>query len=93
MVGELDVVIAGQKATILFLRDHVVLRFAGYRSALAVASRLIPRPKQIGKLLALSEIGLGVQIGKRRQIELYPQPGLLVRWLTPAVREMVQAIN
>ena len=93
MVGELDVAIAGQEATILFLKDHVVLRFADYRSALAIVNHAMPSPEPIGKLLSFSEIGLRAQVGIRQPIELFPQPSLIVRWLSPAVREMVHAAN
>lgn len=93
MVGELDVAIAGQEATIHFLNDQVLLRFADYRSALAIVNQAMPNPKLVGKLLSFIEIGLRAQVGKRRPIELFPQPSLIVRWFSPAVREMVQESN
>ena len=91
MVGELHVAIADQEATILFLDDRVVLRFAGYKSALAIAKFALPSPARFGKLLSFSEIGLRAQVGKRRSIELFPSPSFIVRWLSRPVREMVQA--
>ena len=88
MVGELDVEIADQKATIEFLNDHVLFRFADYKTARAVVGRPLPSLVRIGRLLTWSEIGLKAQIGRRKPIELFPEPGWIVRWLSPAVREM-----
>lgn len=93
MVGELDIAIADQSATILCLSDHVVLRVADYRSALTIVNHAMPGAGQIGKLLSFNEIGLSAQLGKWQPIELFPQPSLIVRWLIPAVRELVHAEN
>ena len=93
MVGELDVAIADQEATILFLNDRVIFRFASYTSALGMVNHAVPNPTSIGKLLSFSEISLSAQVGKRRPIELFPNPSIIVRWLSPPVREMVQAAN
>ncbi len=91
MVGELDVAIADQNATIEFLRDHVLFRFADYRTARAVLGQPMPSLEPIGKMLSWSKIGLKSQVGKRKPIELFPEPSWIVRWLSPAVREMVGA--
>ena len=89
MVGELDVAIADQKATIEFLSDHVLFRFANYKTARAVVGQPMPSLGPIGKLLKWSEFGLKAQVGKRKPIELFPQPSWIVCWLSPAVREMI----
>ncbi len=89
MVGELDVAIADQKATIEFLSDHALFRFADYKTARTVVGQPMPSLGPIAKLLQWSEIGLKAQIGKRKPIELFPQPSWMVRWLSPAVREMI----
>jgi hypothetical protein len=89
MVGELDVAIADQKATIEFLGDHVLFRFADYKTARAVVGQPMPSLKPVGRLLSWSEIGLKAKIGNRKAIELYPSPSWIVRWLSPSIREMV----
>ena len=89
MVGELDVAVADRKATIKFLSDHVLFCFPDYRSAFAIVGQPRPSLKPIAKLLSFTGIGLKAKIGSRNPFELFPQPSWFVRWLNPAVREMV----
>ncbi len=91
MVGELDVAIADHKATIEFLSEQILFRFPDYKTALAIVNRPLPSLRALGKLLSFSEIALKAQVGKRRSFELFPQPSWIVRWLSPAIREMVGA--
>ena len=93
MVGDLDIVVADRKMNIEFLSDHVLFRFADYSSAREIMRQPLPSLKLIGKLLQFSQIGLHAKIGNRSQIELFPKPNLLVRWLSPAVREMLDVSN
>lgn len=89
MVGELNVAIADHKATIEFLSEQILFRFSDYKTARAIVIRPLPSLRPIGKLLSFSEIVLKAQVGKRKPIELFPQPSWIVRWLSPAIREMV----
>ncbi len=93
MAGELAVAIAGQEATVLFLNDQIVLRVSDFRSALAIVNRAMPNPEPIGKLLLFSQIGLKAQVGQRRSFELFPQPSVIVRLLSPLIRKMVRAVK
>ena len=91
MVGVLDVAIADQKAKIEFLENHILFRFADYSTARAIMSQPMPSLDLIGRLLAFSEIGLKAKVGKRKPVELFPKPSWVVRWLSPAVRDMIQS--
>lgn len=91
MVGELDVVIAGQKATIQFLNDHILLCISDYKTARKIIKTPMPDLSLAGRLLSFSETGLLTQIGRRKPFELFPQPSWIVRLLSPAVRGMFEA--
>jgi hypothetical protein len=91
MVGELELAIADQTATIEFVSDHVLVRFADYKTARTMVSKPMPSLNLVGQLLGFSNIGLKAQVGSRKPIELFPQPSWLVRWLSPTIREMVYA--
>ena len=91
MVGEIDVAIADQKATIEFLSDHVLFRFSDFRTARSIMSNPMPNLRQIGKLLSFGQIDLKAQIGSRKVIELYPRPNWVVKWFSPAIRSMLGA--
>ena len=91
MVGELDVAIAGQKATVHFLNDHVLLSFSDYKTAREIMKTPMPDLTLAGRLLSFSEIGLRTRIGRRKPFELFPQPSWIVRLLSPAVRGIFAA--
>ena len=91
MVGERDVAIAGQTATIEFLQDRILFHFADYATARAIVNRPLLSLARIGGLLSFCEIGLQAKVGKRKPVELFPQPRWIVRLLSPAIREMVSA--
>ncbi|MFT5299694.1 MAG: hypothetical protein ACI87E_002258 [Mariniblastus sp.] len=88
MVGELDVTIADQNATIEFLGNQILFRFQDYATAWSISNRPLPSPSIVGKLLSFGELKLRAQIGKRKPIDLFPQAGWIVRMLSPAIREM-----
>lgn len=89
MVGELDVAIAGHRATIVFLSEQILFRFVDYKTARAIVNRPLPSLRPLGKLLSFSEIELKAQVGNRKPIELFPQPNWIVRWLSPTIRQLV----
>jgi hypothetical protein len=91
MVGELDVAIADQNATIEFLGDQILFHFQDYATARAVTTRPLPSLSLVGNLLSFGELRLRAQIGKRKPIELFPQASWIVRMLSPAIREMVKS--
>ncbi len=88
MVGELDVAIADQNATIKFLGDQIVFHFQDYATARALKNRPFPSLSLVGKLLSFGELRLLAQVGKRKPIELFPQASWIVKLLSPAIRKM-----
>jgi hypothetical protein len=93
MVGVLDVTIAGHKVKIEFLGDYILFQFADYSTARSIMNQPTPSLKPIGKLLSFSQIGLKARVGRRKPIELFPQPSWIVRWLSPSIREMIGAVS
>lgn len=91
MVGELDVAIADQKATVVFQNDQIVFCFSDFKTVRRFVNRPLPNLRPVGKLLAFTEIALKLQVGKRKPIALFPRPNWVVRWLSRAIREMNSA--
>ena len=89
MVGELDVAIAGHKATIEFLGEQILFRFPNYRSARAISIRPLPTYRPLAQLFLSNEIVVRAQVGQREPFELFPRPNRFVRWFSPAIRRMV----
>jgi hypothetical protein len=89
MAGEIDVAIAGHVAKLMFFGDRIVLRFADYRSAVALMRIPTPDLKILGKLLAFSNIGLMAHVGNRKPREIFPNPSRITRWLSPKVRAII----
>ena len=90
MVGELDVAIAGHRATIEFLGEQILFRFPNYRSARAIATHPIPSDRALARLFVSNEIVLRAQVGQREPFELFPRPYWFVRWFSPAIRRMMK---
>ena len=88
MAGELELAVAGRTARLNFLSDHIVLQIADYRSAAALVRVPTPDLGLLGKLLNFSEMKVLAQVGKRKPIEIFPDPGRIARWLSPKVREL-----
>ncbi|MDG1512526.1 MAG: hypothetical protein P8R31_12575 [Mariniblastus sp.] len=88
MVGEIDIAVVGHDAKLVFLGDHIVFRVTDYLSAVAFMRTPMPDLKPLGKLMAFSETGLKVHIGKRKPIEILPKPSRIARLLSPKVREI-----
>jgi hypothetical protein len=89
MAGELDVTVAGHPMTIEFLGDSILLRFSDFVSSRSVMSQPLPSLRPIGQVLSTSEIVLRAKVGRWKPIELFPRSSWLIRWLSPAVREML----
>lgn len=88
MAGELGLAVAGRTARLNFLSDHIVLQIADYRSAAAIMRVPTPDLGPLGKLLNFSEMRILAQVGKRKPMEIYPNPARFARWLSPKIREL-----
>lgn len=88
MAGELELAVVGRTARLNFLSDHIVLHIADYRSAAAIMRVPTPDLGPLGKLLNFSEMKILAQVGKRKPMEIFPNPGRIARWLSPKVREL-----
>jgi len=93
MVGELEVAIVDRKMTIDLLGDQILLRFPDYASVRAVMKQPFPSLGLAGKLLSFSQIGLQVEVGKRKPIELFPRPSWITKLLSSDVREMLDTAS
>ena len=91
MVGEVNVAIAGQNATIQFLNDQIVLEISDYKTAWKIMKTTMPNLSLAARLLSFSEIGLMTRIGSRRPVELFPKPSWIVRLLSPSITGMLEA--
>jgi hypothetical protein len=92
MAGEIVLAIAGRTAKLVFLGDHIVLSVGDYLTAVAFSRFPSPNLSRLGRLLAFSEIGLQVQVGNRKPVEIYPNPSRSARWLSPKIRELAGSI-
>ena len=88
MVGELEVAIADQHATVEFCSDEILVRFASFLEAVAAMRRPLPKTNFIGRLLRASELKLSVQIGNRKPFEVFPKSNRLFRWISPSLNGM-----
>ena len=91
MVGGMDLETAGQNLTVKFLGEEILLCFGDLKAAREIIGQPMPSLRLIGKLLSFSELRLKAKVGERKPIELFPEPSWVVRLLSPAIREMVQA--
>ena len=77
MVGELDVAIADQKATVVFQNDQIVFCFSDFKTVRRFVNRPLPKLRPVGKLLAFTEIALKLQVeNETRSIYFLAQIGL-----------------
>lgn len=88
MVGELEASIADHPLTIEFLGDSILFKIESLRTAAAIARIPSPDLTPLGRLLAFGQIKLEAKLGSRGPIELFPQPGWIVRILAPRFRDM-----
>ena len=91
MVGELDVAIAGHKATVQFSNNRILMCISDYKTARRIMKTPMPDLSLAGRLLSFSQIELLTRIGSRNPFELFPQPSWIVRLLSPTVRGMSKA--
>jgi hypothetical protein len=90
MVGELQVALAGQTAVVKFFGGEILVCFDSYSSAISLLSQPLPNLSLAGRMLKFTDISLLTQLGPRRRFELFPNPNILVRWLSPKVRELIE---
>lgn len=91
MVGELNLAIADQNATVEFAGDEISLYFPDYKTAREMMRHPMPSLKLLGRLLSWSELRLKARVGERKPFELIPDPSWIVRLLSPAIREIILA--
>ena len=90
-VGSLDAACSGRKTSIEIGADRVLFKIADLKSVLFWREVPIPQPRLLIWMLNLAELKLYAQIGQRKPIELFPKPNWIVRWSSPAVRELLRA--
>ena len=83
--------LVGRKAKIEFHGDEIVFRVADYRTAMAFLQRPMPPLGMVGKILTHGQMELKARVGKRKPVRLFPDPGWILRLLSPSVRAMVDA--
>lgn len=83
--------LVGRKAKIEFHGDEIVFRVADYRTAMAFLQRPLALPDMVGKLLTHGQMELKARVGNRNPIRLFPDPGWILRLLSPSIRAMVDA--
>lgn len=92
MVGSVDAASSGHQVVIDFREDRMVFRFPDYRTANKLQSDIpLPQVQGTAKVLAGLNQSVYAKIGKRREIQIFPQPSWIVRLLSPAVRKFADA--
>ena len=90
LVGSIDASCAGQTAVIDFEGDRVVVRFPDYRTAGKMQLTTVPNPALFARVLRFSGQSVFAQVGSRREMELFPNPGWIARLLSPQLRRIVK---
>lgn len=88
MVGELNVAIAGQPATLEFAGDLIRLHLKDYQSAWRVHRTPFPDVSGWGRWLAKSGFQLQLRIGRSKSLELFPNPHWALRLSSPVARAL-----
>jgi hypothetical protein len=91
LVGAIEASCSGHETLIDFLDDRIVLRFKDYRTAGRLQQLPWPSPELLARALKFSKQTLCVQLGQRKEFELFPSPGWLVKLLSPKLRRMLHA--
>jgi hypothetical protein len=91
LAGSLLVAVSGHSAEIDLAGNRILLRFSDIRSARSFQKRGLFDPKALGRGLSRGGLTLSARISQGRTIELFPNPGWMVRLLSPAVRRMMKA--
>ena len=74
-----------------FLGDRVVVRFPSFRAAGKMQQTKLPNPAMLARLLRFSQQAVFAKVGSRKEIEVFPNPGWIVRMLNPQLRQMVKS--
>ena len=71
--------------------ERVVIRVPSYRAAGKLQQTTLPNPAMLARLLRFSEQSVFAQVGSRKEIEIFPKPGWIVRMLNPQLRQMAKS--
>ena len=89
LAGTVFLTVSGHETTLDFQGRELILKVSSLRSALAVARMDFPLAGMLGTLLRTTRVRVSGKISDRVVGELFPQPGRLVRWLSPTIRQML----
>ena len=87
MVGEIEMMIAGHRLVLLADGDRLQLLIPSFRTAYFMVTQKLPLDASSG-LLRASRRKLTAQIGPRARVRLFPQPPLLLKLASPAIRAL-----
>lgn len=93
MVGDLAVATAGYRSTLRFLGDEVVLRVPSLRVTQILSDRVLPVSHLLGRLVSLTGMRIRVRVGIWPSFQLFPDPGWVVRWISPASRRLMRQVG
>lgn len=87
LAGELHVSVAGQQFRIRGDANTLTVLVPRWRAAYAL--RVIPMPTRLlARGLRLGRLELRAQVADRPSFQLFPKTGLLVKLLSPSIREL-----
>lgn len=94
MVGSVDAVSSGHSVKVDFLENQILLRFPDYRTASKLQKKMsLEKLAAASRALNLLNQRVLAKIGRRREIEIFPQPSWIVRILSPAIGRFADAAN
>ena len=91
LVGSIDATCSGHQLIIDFVRDRIVLRFPDYDSVSVLRKSPLPYTDGLARALRFSDQQVFAKVGKFKELELFPQPSLIVRLLSPRLRRLAKA--
>lgn len=91
VAGDLTIESSGHPSQMLFEGKQITLSFGSLMAARTMSSIRLPNPDAIGNLLQAGGFSLHANVGQRGSVELFPNPGLLVRLMFPQVRALAKA--
>ncbi len=87
--GELQWSVAGLNSNVQFNDRDLIIRTERMRDLRQLATVTIPDP--LIQVLSRGDLSIYVQSGWLRQVEIFPNPGWLVKLMFPGVKRLVQA--
>jgi len=91
MAGSVEANSSGHSTLIQFDGKRILFRIADFRSARKLQATPIPGPALVRQLLSFADLEVYAQVGKRKKTELFPNPGWVVRLLSPQLRRLLNA--